>query len=181
MSWIKNFRESYGLSQLQLAYFAGITRDYVAFIETQRHPPSYLKHLFEELQTEFENAQALADEGEDLSDPIQNAELLKDIRLRLESKEAQLRRLIKKLAELKERQKNLKVLQKLVPLWKAKKQATDPDILTKMGPIESGILVEIPRCGPAAQSCIRMKMARVQAEIVAAKEEIVKLSPFATL
>ena len=181
MSWIKNFRESYGLSQLQLAHFAGITRDYIAFIERQRHPPSYLKHLFDELQMEFENVQDQADEEEDLSDPIQNAELLKDIRLRIEKKEAQLRRLSKKLAELKERQKNLKVLRKVSSNWKAKKLATDPDILTKMGPIESGILVEILRCGPAAQSRIRLKMARVQAEIDAAKEEIVKISPFASL
>jgi transcriptional regulator with XRE-family HTH domain len=181
MSWIKNFRESYGLSQLQLAHFTGITRDYIAFIERQRHPPSNLKHLFDELQTEFENVQALADEEEDLSDPIQNAELLKDIRLRIEKKEAQLRRLSKKLAELKERQKNLKVLRKVSSNWKAKKLDTDPDILSKTGPIESGIKVEILRCGPAAQSRIRLKMARVQAEIDAAKEEIAIISPFTTL
>jgi transcriptional regulator with XRE-family HTH domain len=181
MSWIKNFRESYGLSQLQLAHFAGITRDYVAFLETQRHPPSYLKHLFDELQAEFEDVQALDDEQEDLSDPIQNAALLKDIRLRIEKKEAQFGRLTKKLAELKERQKNLKMLQRVVSRWKVKKQAIDPDILAKMGPIESGILVEILHCGPAAQARIRLKMTRVQAEIVAAKEEIVKISPFTTL
>jgi transcriptional regulator with XRE-family HTH domain len=178
MSWIKNFRESYGLSQLQLAHFAGITRDYIAFIETQRLPPSKLKYLFDELQTDFENVEALADEEEDLSDPIQNAALLIEFKLRIEKKEAQLYRLGKKLAELKKRHRNLKLLKQVSSGWKAKKLDLDPDILVKMGPIESGIKLEIRRCGPAAQSRIRLKIARVQAEIDAAKEEIEKISQF---
>jgi hypothetical protein len=88
-----------------------------------------------------------------------------------------LRRLNKKLAELNARQKNLKVLQKVVSRWKAKKQSTDPDTPPKMGPIESGIQVETLRCEPATQVRVRLKMARVQVEILAAKEELIIISP----
>ncbi len=139
---------------MQLSHFAGITRDYIAFIETQRLPPSKLKYLFDELQTDFENVEALTDEEEDLSDPIQNTALLKEFKLRIEEKEAQLYRLGKKLAELKKRHRNLKLLKRVSSDWKAKKLDLDPDILVKMGPIESGIKVEIRRCGPAVSGCL---------------------------
>jgi hypothetical protein len=40
---------------------------------------------------------------------------------------------------------------------------------------------EILKCGPAAQSQIKLKIARVRAEIDVAKAEIIKISQFATL
>ena len=181
MNWIKKFRETYGLSLRQLAHFTGKTVKYISVLETRSRIPKAVSTAIQELEEMFRIAETEIPESELPHDVLFANTLVLELRLRIERRETQLTRLVKKLNKLKKRQRDLVVLQSASSKWKAQKQATDPDILTKMGPIESGILLEIPRCGPAAQSRIRMKMARVQAEIVAAKEEIVKISPFTTL
>ena len=181
MNRIKEFRAKYGLSLLQLAHFTGKTAKYISVQETRNNLPSDFAAIIRELETVFEETEIENNEISNPADSVYSNELLSKLVLQIQQNEDLLLRFQKKLNKLKKKRRNLSVLQRVLTNWKAKKLATDPDILTKMGPIESGILVEILRCGPAAQSRIRLKMARVQAEIEAAKEEIVKISPFTSL
>ena len=181
MNRIKEFRSKYGLSLLQLAHFTGKTAKYISVQETRNSLPSDFAAIIRELETEFEEAENENNEIGHPSDLVHSNELLSKLLLQIKQNEDLLPRFQKKLDKLKKKRRNLSVLQQVLINWKAKKLATDPDILTKIGPIKSELDVEILHCGPAAQSRIRMKMARVQAEIVAAKEEIIKISPFTTL
>ena len=181
MNRIKEFRAKYGLSLLQLAHFTGKTAKYISVQETRNSLPSDFAAIIWELETEFEEAVNEINETGNPADSVHTNELLSKLVLQIQQNEDLLLRFQKKLNKLKKKRRNLSVLQGVLNTWKAKKLDTDPDILTKTGPIESGIKVEILRCGPAAQSRIRLKMARVQAEIEAAKEEIVKISPYIRL
>jgi transcriptional regulator with XRE-family HTH domain len=181
MNKIKEFREKYGMSLLQLAHFTGKTAKYISVQETRNSLPSDFAAIIRELETEFEEA---VNENDEISNPaelVHSNELLSKLVLQIQQNEDLLLRFLNKLNKLKKKRRNLSVIQLVSSNWKAKKLDTDPDILVKMGPIESGIKVEILRCGPAAQSKIRLKMARVQAEIESAKEEIVKISPCTSL
>ena len=178
MNWIKKFRETYGLSLRQLAHLTGKTVKYISVLETRSRIPSTVFAAIQELEEVFLVANSEIPETDFPNNVLSADTLVQELHRRIERREIQLSRLAEKLKKLKKRERDLLVLQRVLTNWKAKKLSTDPDILSKMGPIESGIKVEILRCGPAAQSRIRLKMARVQAEIDAAKEEIVKISPF---
>jgi hypothetical protein len=181
MNWIKKFRETYGLSLRQLAHLTGKTVKYISVLETRSRIPSTVSATIQELEEVFLVANNEIPETDFPNNALSAATLIQELHRRIERREIQLSRLAEKLKELKKRQRDLLVLQSASSTWKAKKLDTDPDILTKTGPIESGIKVEILRCGPASQARIRLKMARVQAEIDAAKEEIVKISPYTSL
>ena len=181
MNKIKEFREKYGMSLLQLAHFTGKTAKYISVQETRNSLPSDFAAIIRELETVFEKAVIEIDEISNPADSVHSNELLSKLVLQIQQNEDLLLRFQKKLNKLKKKRRNLSILQGVLTNWKAKKLDTDPDILTKTGPIESGIKVEILRCGPAAQARIRLKMARVQAEIDAVKEEIVKISPYTSL
>ena len=181
MNWIKKFRELYGLSLYQLALFTGKTVKYISVVETRKQIPASVAHIVEELEELFQLAEGEIPESAITKEVIPTDELVQELLRRIEKKETQLSQFAGQLKKLKKRERDLLVLQLVSSKWKAKKLGSDPDILAKMGPIESGILVENLRCGPAAQSRIRLKMARVRAEIESAKEEIVKISPFTRL
>ena len=181
MNWIKKFREKYGLSLYHLSVFTGETVKYISVLETRKRIPGRIDDIIEELEELFQSAESELAESAVTDGVVQTNDLVEELLLRIEKKETQLSKFGEQLTKLKKRERDLLVLQQFITNWKAKKPATDPDILAKLGPIESGILVETLYCGPAAQARIRLKMARVQAEIVTAKEEIVKISPFTTL
>ncbi len=164
------------MSLLQLAYFTGKTAKYISVQETRNSLPSDFAAIIREQETVFEE-----NENNEISNPadlVHSNELLSKLVLQIQQNEDLLLRFQNKLKKLKKKRSNLSAIQHVSSDWKAKKLDTDPDILVKMGPIDSSIKVEILRCGPAAQSRIRLKMARVQAEIDATKEEIVKISPY---
>ena len=181
MNRIKEFRAKYGLSLLQLAHFTGKTAKYISVQETRNSLPSDFAAIIRDLETVFEEAVTEINEISNPADSVHSNELLSKLKLNIQQNEDLLLRFQKKLNKLKKKQRNLSILQGVLTNWKAKNLNTDPDILTKTGPIKSGIKVEILRCGPAAQARIRLKMARVQAEIDAAKEEIEKISPYTSL
>ena len=61
MSWIKDFRKARGLSQMQMAQFAGISRTYFSIPEIKPILPADLNALFLELKQEFELADIAID------------------------------------------------------------------------------------------------------------------------
>ena len=177
MSWIKEFRLTYGLSQFQLAQFVGITTPYFSVLESRGRVPSRIKDLLLELRKEFEQAQQELNPSDSFHFPIRKDSIPSNLVLRLEKKEDLLDRLQKELASLEQRHSRVILLQKVCQRWKDKKAASDPEVHIKLGSLESGQMVEAIQCGPGPQSKIRVKIARLKSEIRTLKEELEKYFP----
>ena len=134
MNWIKKFRETYGLSLRQLAHLTGKTVKYISVLETRSRIPKAVSTSIQELEEMFRIAETEIPESELPNDILFANTLVLELRLRIERRETQLTRLAKKLNKLKKRQRDLLVLQQFITNWKAKKLATDPDIIAKLGP-----------------------------------------------
>jgi len=79
MSWIKDFRKARGLSQMQMAQFAGISRTYFSIPEIKPILPADLNALFLELKQEFELADIAIDNQPYISPSQKNTDFLKEL------------------------------------------------------------------------------------------------------
>jgi len=180
MSWIKDFRLRYGLTQSQLARFAGITRNYLGVIEGRAEIPAPLERLLTELEKEFERATSKTDVELSLVNTTKHQKHLSDLQKRIERKEVYLKRLEKELAQKKVRYKNLHILQQVSNRWLDLKKDEDPLIVQKTTSLLSEIDVEIITCGPEVLSKLRLTIGRTRSEVKVAKEEFENLSQFTT-
>ena len=176
MSWIKNFRLRYGLTQFEIARFAGLTRNYIGLLEGRSEIPASLERLLFYLEAEFESASRVQDALAPQSHPYQQQKRLSQLLRSIEKKKVQLVRLEKKLASLEIRYANLAVFQRVCHRWKAMQQDHDPHIKVKIDSLLADKKVEMLRCGPEALSVIRVSIIRLRSEVEAAEHEYQKLS-----
>ncbi len=176
MSWIKNFRLRYGLTQSQLARFAGVTRNYIALLEGRSEIPASLERLLVNLEIEFESASAIQEALAPQSHPVQQQKRLSQLLNAIEKKKAQLDRLEKKLASLEIRYANLALFQRVCHSWKTKQQDHDPLIKLKIDFLLAEKKVEMQICGPEALSVIRVSIIRLRSEVESSEYEYQKLS-----
>lgn len=178
MSWIKDFRKAYGLSQLQLAQFAGLSRNHLSMLEVRKQIPAGLHTLFLELKQAFDQAdENITDETVEWSEQ-KRAATINQIQQRLFRKTEQLERLQRQTISLEKRYQNLNRLQQVCLRWRDLKSDSDPAIDTKIAAIQAKRKQEIRKCGPAAQTKIRIRMAILVAEIEISSEEIKYFSGF---
>ena len=176
MSWIRNFRLRYGLTQSQLALFAGVTRVYISVLEVRSEIPPSLERLLSDLEAEFESAGNSPDGLPPQSHPFQQQKRLKQLLRAIGKKKAQLVRLEKKRASLEIRYSRLAVFERVCHRWEAKQQDRDPLINEKISSLLAGQKAEMLRCGPEAMSIIRVSIIRLRAEVEAAEYEYSLLS-----
>ena len=171
MSWIKDFRLRYGLTQSQLALFAGITRTYLSVLELRSEFPPALERLFTDLDKEFEKAVSETADEPTFKNETKYQKHLYDLRKLIERKESNIKRLEKELKKKESRYKNLVVIHKVCNRWLNLYKDKDPLIHVKTASLLSGQEVELITCGPEARSRIRLSISRVRSEIQTAKEE----------
>ncbi len=176
MSWIKNFRLRYGLTQSQLARFAGVTRIYISVLEVRSEIPPLLERLLSDLQAAFESASEEQEALAPQSHPIQQQKHLLQLLCAIEKKKAQVVRLEKKQADLEIRYSRLAVFQRVCHRWEEKHQGHDPLIKEKIDSLWAEKKAEMLLCGPEALSAIRVSIIRLRSEIEAAEFEYQKLS-----
>lgn len=176
MSWIKNFRLRYGLTQSQLARFAGVTRIYISVLEVRSEIPPLLERLLSDLEAAFESASKEQDALAPQSHPIQQQKRLKQLWKLMEKKKAQLVRLEKKHASLEVRYARLAVFQRVCHSWEIKQQDNDPLIKEKIDSLLAEKKAEMLLCGPEALSAIRVSIIRLRAEVEASEYEYSLLS-----
>jgi len=165
MSWIKDFRKARGLSQIQLAQFAGISRTYLSILEVRPGLPPELNKLFLELKQEFDLADALIIEQDFVSSPQKTAAFLQELQEQINKKSKQLAALGFKLASIEKRYRELFLLARVCDAWKRLKTDIDPMLSAKMGAIEFNMKSELRLCGQPAQEKIRIRMAGLEEEI----------------
>jgi transcriptional regulator with XRE-family HTH domain len=171
MSWIKDFRKARGLSQVQLAQFAGISRPYLSILEGRQVLPPELNALFRELELVFTLADAETDYSALVSPPQKFMGFQSELQLRLEKKQEQLQSFRNQLATLEERYRHLLLLRKVCAQWRVLKTGIDPALPAKINAIEASQKTELRRCGPMARAKIRIKIARLEAETEIISEE----------
>jgi len=176
MSWIKDFRLRYGLTQSELARFAGVTRNYIAILEGRSEIPTSLERLLVNLEIEFESASGVQEAQGPQSHPYQQQKRLSHLLKVIEKKMAQLVRMEKKLASLEIRYANLAVFQRVCQSWKTKQQDHDPLIKLKIDSLLAEKKVEMQICGPEALSVIRLRIIRLRSEVESSEYEHQKLS-----
>lgn len=172
MAWIKDFRKARGLSQVQLARFAGISRTYLSVLELRPSLPDGLNTLFLDLQTEFDRADAVVKSQEFVSPPHKTNDFTSALEQRLVKKREQLKGLQRRLGSLEKRYRQLLLLRQVCERWRSLKKDTDPTLEVKLGALEAGQKTELRRCGPAARAEIRIRIACLEAEIEMAAEEL---------
>jgi transcriptional regulator with XRE-family HTH domain len=172
MSWIKEFRKARGLSQLDLAQFAGISRSYLSILESRKNIPTELNSLFLELEAVFTMADAETDYSAFVSTPQKTSGFQSELQLRLAKKEKQIKALQNQLDALEARYKELLLLRKVCEMWRTLKTGIDPALPAKLNAIEAGQKTELRRCGPMARAKIRIRIARLEAETEIISEEI---------
>ena len=176
MSWIKNFRLRYGLTQSQLARFAGVTRIYISVLELRSETPPLLERLISDLEVEFELASSSEEVLSPQSHPYQQQKRLSHLLKVIEKKKALLVRLEKKLASLEIRYANLAIFQKVCHSWKARLRDHDPLVKLKIDSLLAEKKVEMHICGPEALSVIRLRIIRLRSEVESSEYEYQKLS-----
>lgn len=172
MEWMIGFRKAYGLSQLQLAQFAGISRTYLSVLEQRHRLPAGLHALFLELKAEFEGADAETNPPAVLTSSQKTTSFCEKLRERLLKKQEQHAALRRQLASLEKRYRHLERLARVCARWKMLKQDSDPGLSIKMGALEAGQKKELRQCGPTAQAKIRIRIAGLEAEIKTISEEL---------
>ncbi len=180
MSWIKNFRLRYGLTQSQLARFAGVTRIYISVLEVRSEVPPSLERLLSDLEAEFELASTSQEGLVPQSHPFQQQKRLSQLQRIIKKKKAQLLRLEKKFASLETRYANLAVFQRVCQRWKEKQQDCDPLITEKIDSLLAEKKAEMLLYSPEALSVIRICIIRLRSEVEAAEHEYQNLSPAST-
>jgi transcriptional regulator with XRE-family HTH domain len=180
MSWIKNFRLRYGLTQSQLARFVGLTRNYIAVLEGRTEIPPFLERLLFDLEAEFESASNSQEGFAPQSHPFQQQKRLSQLQRIIKKKKAQLLRLEKKFASLETRYANLAIFQRVCQRWKGKQQDHDPLITEKINSLLAEKKAEMLLYSPEALSVIRICIIRLRSEVEAAEHEYQNLSPIST-
>jgi transcriptional regulator with XRE-family HTH domain len=176
MSWIKNFRLRYGLTQSQLARFTGVTRVYISVLEVRTEIPPFLERLLFDLETEFDSATRMQESQRPQGHPFQQQKRLSNLRKAIEKKKTQLARLEKKLTSLEIRYNHLAVFQTVCRRWKEKYQGHDPLIQEKINSLLAEKKVDMLRCGPEALSALRVSIIRLSSEVQASEREYNHLS-----
>ena len=171
MSWIKDFRNARGLSQLQLAQFAGISRSYLSVLEGRQSLPTKLNSLFLELERIFTLADAGTDYNAFVSPPQKTIGFQSELQLRLEKKVEQIQAFRTQLVKLEKRYHHLLLLRKVCEQWRVLKTGLDPALPAKINVLEANQKTELRRCGPMARAKIRIRIARLEAEAEIISEE----------
>ena len=176
MSWIKDFRLRYGLSQSQLGVFAGISRSYLSMLEAREEIPSALMILFADLEKEFQKATAEPMDEPVPVNPLKHEKNLSALLKRIQKKETYVKKLEKRLEEREDRFQKMAVIIKVCNRWLEQKKDEDPIIHEKIGTILSDQELKLIHCGPEARSILRVAIGRIRSEIRVAREEYENLS-----
>ena len=171
MSWIKDFRLRYGLSQSQLGVFAGISRSYLSMLEAREEIPSALMILFTALEKEFKKAAAEPSIEPLPAHPTRHEKNLSALLKRIQKKETYVKKLEKRLEEREDRFQKMAVITKVCYRWQEQKKDEDPIIHEKIGTILADQDLELIYCGPEARSILRVAIGRIRSEIRVAQEE----------